>query len=129
MLAIDSNLIVRYLTGDHPIQSAKARTLIDGNKVFVSTTVLLEAQCVLRSVYLYTTVPLCTALRAFAGLPSVTLENAPLAAEALGWMENGMDFADALHLAKATECNRFITFDQRFIKAAKQQGIFRVRTP
>ena len=44
MLAIDTNLIVRYLTGDHPRQSAKAKALIDGNDVFVCTTVLLEAE-------------------------------------------------------------------------------------
>jgi predicted nucleic acid-binding protein len=42
MLAIDTNLIVRYLTGDHPRQSAKAKALIDGNDVFVCTTVLLD---------------------------------------------------------------------------------------
>jgi len=28
MLAIDTNLIVRYLTGDHPKQSPRARKLI-----------------------------------------------------------------------------------------------------
>ena len=44
MLAIDTNLIVRYLTGDHPRQSARAKALIDGNDVFVCTTVLLEAE-------------------------------------------------------------------------------------
>ena len=49
MLAIDTNLIVRYLTGDHPKQSAKAKALIDGNDVFVCTTVLLEADWVLRT--------------------------------------------------------------------------------
>ena len=41
MLAVDTNLIVRYLTGDHPGQSAKARAVIEGEDVFVSTTVLL----------------------------------------------------------------------------------------
>jgi len=70
MLAIDTNLIVRYLTGDHPRQSAKARALIDGNDVLVCTTVLLEAEWVLRSVYGYAPVPLAKALAAFAGLVS-----------------------------------------------------------
>jgi predicted nucleic acid-binding protein len=51
MLAIDTNLIVRYLTGDHPEQSPKARALIDSEDVFVCTTVLLETEWVLRSVY------------------------------------------------------------------------------
>jgi predicted nucleic acid-binding protein len=51
MLAVDTNLIVRYLTGDHPKQSAKARAVIDGEDVFVSTAVALETEWVLRRVY------------------------------------------------------------------------------
>ena len=51
MLAIDTNLIVRYLVGDDPGQAARARRLIDNNDVFICTTVLLETEWVLRSVY------------------------------------------------------------------------------
>ena len=74
MLAIDTNLIVRYLTGDHPRQSAKARALIDDNDVFVCTTVFLEAEWVLRSVYGYAPARLTRALAAFAGLARVSLK-------------------------------------------------------
>ena len=41
MQAIDTNVVVRYLTGDDPEQAAKARDVIDTGGVFVSTTVLL----------------------------------------------------------------------------------------
>jgi predicted nucleic acid-binding protein len=51
MLAIDTNLIVRYLVGDDLGQAARARRLIDNNDVFVCTTVLLETEWVLRSVH------------------------------------------------------------------------------
>ena len=40
MLAIDTNVFVRCLTGDHPIQSARAKALIEGEDVFVCTAVL-----------------------------------------------------------------------------------------
>jgi predicted nucleic-acid-binding protein len=129
MLAIDTNLIVRYLTGDHPRQSSQARTLIDSHAVFVSTTVLLETEWVLRSVYAYPAAQSCEALRAFAGLPGVTLEDAALAAEALQWMDGGMDFADALHLSKADGCDSFVTFDRRFARSAKRLGMSKVRMP
>jgi predicted nucleic acid-binding protein len=129
MLAIDTNLIVRYLTGDHPKQSAQARKLIDGEDVFVGTTVLLETEWVLRSVYDYTAAQLATALRAFAGLKHVTLEEAAVTAQALDWMERGIDFADALHLAKAAGCDAFVSFDQRFARAANRLGTVKVRTP
>src|ERR1700744_559927 len=129
MLAIDTNVIVRYLADDHPSQSARARALIDGEAVFVSATVLLETEWVLRSVYEYLARPLAKALRAFAGLPHVVIEDARFVAKALDWMEDGLDFADALHLARAKGCEAFVTFDQRFARTANRLGGITVRTP
>ncbi len=129
MLAIDTNVIVRYLTGDHPLQSAAARTLIDEDDVFVGTTVLLETEWVLRSVYGYDAAQLARALRAFAGLPRVTIAEPRLAAQALDWMEAGMDFADALHVAQADRCDAFISFDAALARAAKRVGALEVRAP
>jgi predicted nucleic acid-binding protein len=129
MLAIDTNVIVRYLTGDHPRQSAKARALIDGNDVFVCTTVLLETEWVLRSVYGHASARLASALAAFAGLARVKLEDPALIAKALSWMEKGMDFADALHLLKAEGCEAFLSFDQSFAKAANTLSELEVRAP
>ncbi len=129
MLAIDTNLIVRYLTGDHAEQSARARALVDKDAVFVSTTVLLETEWVLRGVYGYSADRLVEALRAFAGLPKVTVEDTPLAIRALDWMAAGMDFADALHLAGARNCDAFVTFDLRLARAANRMGTIKVRAP
>ena len=83
MLAVEPNLVVRYLTRDHPGQSAKARAVIDGEDVFVSTTVLLETDRVLRSVYGFDSARVCAALRGFAGLSRVSLEDPALVATAL----------------------------------------------
>jgi predicted nucleic acid-binding protein len=129
MLAVDTDVIVRYLTGDHPRQSAKARALIDGNDVFVCTTVLLETEWVLRSVYGHASARLASALAAFAGLARVKLEDPALIAKALSWMEKGMDFADALHLLKAEGCEAFLSFDQSFAKAANTLSELEVRAP
>ena len=107
MLAIDTNIVVRYLTADHPEQSPKAKALIDSEDVFVCTTVLLETEWVLRSVYDFASADIVKALTAFAGLPRVTLEDAPTAAAALDWTLKGLDFADALHLAKTQGCDGF----------------------
>ncbi len=129
MLAIDTNLIVRYLTGDHPKQSAKARALIDSEDVFISTTVMLETEWVLRSTYGYAPVDVCKALRAFAGLPRVSLEDPVLVSIALDGVDSGMDFADALHLGRADACDAFVTFDRKLIKAAKAAGSDKAREP
>jgi predicted nucleic-acid-binding protein len=129
MLAIDTNLIVRYLTRDHPAQSVQARGLIDAQDVFVCTMVLLESEWVLRSVYGFDRTTLVKALRGFAGLPHVTIEDAGLAARALDWMEVGIDFADALHLTRAAGCDGFVSFDRRFARAANRLGGIKVTAP
>jgi len=129
MLAIDTNLIIRYLVGDDPKQAARARNLIDGNEVFVCTTVLLETEWVLRSVYGFSAAQCAKALTGFAGLPRVSLEDAQAAAKALDWIVQGVDFADGLHLAKAEGCEAFISLDRGFVKAANALGGIKVRTP
>jgi predicted nucleic-acid-binding protein len=127
MLAIDTNLIVRYLTGDHPKQSARARALIDGQPVFAAITVILETEWVLRSTYEYSPADVARALRAFAGLPTVKVEDGAIVAAALDLAEKGMDFADALHLGKTAHCEGMATFDRKFVKAAKAAGYASVR--
>jgi predicted nucleic acid-binding protein len=127
MVAIDTNIIVRYLTGDHPQQSPKAKALIDSEDIFVCTTVLLETEWVLRSVYDFTAVGVANALSAFAGLPTVNLDEPALIAKALDWTVRGMDFADALHLAKAEGCDALVSFDRHFKKIAKEVSDIEVR--
>lgn len=127
MLAIDTNLVVRYLTNDHPKQSPRARTLIDGEAVFVSVTVMLEVEWVLCSTYEYRPADVARAIRSFAGLPTVTVEDGAVVAAALDLAERGMDFADALHLGKAAHCEGMASFDRKFVKAAKAAGYDNVR--
>jgi predicted nucleic acid-binding protein len=127
MLAVDTNLIVRYLTGDHPKQSPRARALIDGEPVFVGVTVVLEVEWVLRSTYEYRPADVTRALRAFGGLPTVTIEDGAAIATALDLAEKGMDFADALHLSRAAHCDGLASFDRRFVRAATAAGYDGVR--
>jgi predicted nucleic-acid-binding protein len=129
VLAVDTNIIVRYLTADHPEQFAKARALVDGEHIFVGATVLLETEWVLRRGYRFSRDRVIAALTAFAGLPRVTLEDPALAAKALDWMARGMDFADALHLAKADGCGAFVSFDQHFAMVANTISEVKVRAP
>ena len=128
MRAVDTNVVVRYLTGDQPEQAARAREVFRAGQVFVSTTVLLESDWVLRSVYGFTAPEVAVALRALAGLPGVAVENPVLLGQALDRTARGMDFADALHLGAAARCESMLTFDQRFIRAAAD-GPVSVREP
>lgn len=53
------------------------------------------------------------------GLPNVYLTNPVLIAQVIEWHKNGLDFADAFHLANSQNCSQFYTFDEKFIKRAK----------
>ena len=123
MHGVDTNVIVRYLAGDDPAQAATAHAVIGRKPIFVPRTVLLEAESVLRNVYDLPSEQAIPALRALAGLPNVSIENPELAAKAMDWAEAGMDFADALHLAAAAECEGFLTFDRRFARLGRVGGV------
>ncbi len=119
MKAIDTNIVVRFLTGeDHP-QTDIARKVVATETVFVATTVVLETAWVLRSVYGFERADVTRAIRAFAGLPKVELEDPERIVLALENADKGMDFADALHLGAAGHCEAFLTFDHKFIRAAE----------
>jgi predicted nucleic-acid-binding protein len=129
MLAIDTNIIVRLLTNDDAVQAEKARKLVAESEVFVTATVLLETEWVLRGAYGLAKADILTALRAFAGLPHVMLQDPVRAEKALTWAAAGMDFADALHLAGAEACEAFVTFDRQLVKLAGRVEDRVVREP
>ncbi|HKY82846.1 type II toxin-antitoxin system VapC family toxin [Novosphingobium mathurense] len=129
MRAIDTNIIVRFLTADDEKQARAARTAIESGDIFVPMTVMLESEWVLRSGYGFTADQIANGLRGLAGLPAVTVEEPLLLAQALDWMREGMDFADALHLAKSDGCSAFLTFDRKLMKAAKGRSPVTVAAP
>lgn len=127
MTAVDTNVVVRYLTGDDAAQARAARKLVDGGDIALSGTVLLETEWVLRSLYGYDREHVHAALTAFAGLSHVELDDPARAARALDWFAKGMDFADALHLAACKEGETFATFDRKLATAARKAGAGKVR--
>lgn len=118
MIAVDTNVVVRLLVGDDREQSRRARALFEKQTVLVVPTVLLEAEWVLRGAYDLKRSSIVSALRKLLGLENVQLGNAQAIAAALEWFEAGLDFADALHLALATDAEEFVTFDARLARRA-----------
>jgi hypothetical protein len=74
MLAVDTNVVVRYLANDDAAHAARAQRLLARDDVFVPLTVLLETEWVLRGVFGFPTADVVRALRGFAGLPRGTVE-------------------------------------------------------
>ncbi|MDZ7629141.1 MAG: type II toxin-antitoxin system VapC family toxin [Parvularculaceae bacterium] len=122
MRAIDTNVVIRFLTADDARDYKAARAVIEAGGVHVPLTVFLESEWVLRSAYGLSRVEIADGLAGLAGLPAVSVEEPAMLAMALGWMRDGMDFADALHLAKAKDCTSFLTFDRKLAKLAKKRS-------
>ena len=118
MRAIDTNIVVRLLTGDDPLQAKTARAVVEAGDVFIGSTVVLETEWVLRGGYGFSPEAIAKGLRGLFGLPAITLEEPVEVGEALEWMERGMDFADALHVARSAHCSAFISFDRKLAKRA-----------
>ena len=129
MISIDANVLVRFVVNDDREQARRARALIASHDVFVPTSVLLETEWVLGSNYKITGREMFGTLRAFLSLPRVFAEDEKAARSALDWAEQGMDFADALHLARSTGCEAFASFDRGLRRTAAKVGALTVRAP
>lgn len=122
MRAIDTNVIVRLLTADDAQQAKAARAVIEAGDIFIGSTVVLETEWVLRAGYGFTADKIAQGFRGLFGLAAITLEEPAEIGQALDWLANGMDFADALHLARSSHCSAFLSFDRRLVKRAKYTG-------
>jgi len=122
MIAFDTNLLVRAVVADDPAQVAIVQRLIMQDSVFISRTVLLETEWVLRSVYVKSRVEILEFFRALLEVDNTEIEDSQKVGYALDWYELGADFADALHLAI---CGFAVlhTLDKGFCKTASEAGL------
>lgn len=119
MIAVDTNVLVRYLAGDDDAQRTRVLRLFEEELLFVPVTVLLEAEWVLRAIYRLRPNRIMKGFEALAGVQTVTLQSRQEVLRAIAWCSGGLDFADALHLATAREATRLLTLDRAFIKRSK----------
>jgi predicted nucleic-acid-binding protein len=129
MTGVDTNIIVRLLTGDDPGQSEKARAVLKKADVFVPETVMLETEWVLRHAYGFETKAIHDAFTKLCGLPNIILPNPHRMQTALQWYAEGLDFADALHLASSQGCRAFFSFDRKLVRNAEGRGQCKVKEP
>lgn len=120
MIALDTNVLARYLLNDDAAQAEAAETLLSsGERFFVPLTVWLELVWVLEC-YDCSREEIAKALRHLPGLPDLQTSDTLALLRALNGFEGGTDFADALHLALSSHAQAFATFDQALIKGAKR---------
>lgn len=124
MLALDTDVLVRFLVQDDQAQFERAQKLIrresrDGDAVLISLLVLLKTEWVLRSRY---ALPKADIFAAFSGLlDSIELhfEDEHASEEALfTWKDSSADFADCLISVRhrALGCRATASFDAKALK-------------
>jgi len=119
MIAVDTNIIIRFLTHDDDRQYKKAFSIFNKQEVFIADTVILETEWVLRYAYQFSPEDICIALLNLFGLDNVHLSNPGSIAQAIEWHRAGLDFSDALHLTQCQQYEKLYTFDKGFSSRAK----------
>jgi predicted nucleic-acid-binding protein len=111
--AVDTNILARFYLRDDAAQARVAAGVLSAGDVFVSKTVILELEWVLRYVADQPEDKVIDCLAHLIALPGITVEDRDEIEAALGCCRNGIDFADALHLAASKACTELLTFDDR----------------
>lgn len=119
MIAIDTNILVRLVTNDDPTQAQRITGLLQDQAVFIPKTVLLELEWVLRFSYVLDRQIILSTLKRILSTENFTIENTSAIEQAMQWYEQGLDLADAMHLASSQHVDQFISFDKKLIKKAR----------
>ncbi len=129
MIAVDTNILLRTIMRDDAKQAAAAEKLLGDEEFFVPSTVWLELEWALRSIFKLPAPAIQAAMRILLGMNRMHSDISGEVSAALDRYALGYDFADALHLALAGSCKRFATFDKALVKAARRETSIEVFSP
>jgi predicted nucleic-acid-binding protein len=124
MIGLDSNILVRYLTQDDPIQLPKAtaiieRRLTEENPGFVCIVAMAETVWVLDRAYGLAMHEIAAAIERMLQTDVLVVENEQEVFTAMIALKEGHgSFADALivELGARVGCSRTLTFDQKALR-------------
>jgi predicted nucleic-acid-binding protein len=118
MIAIDTNILVRIVTNDSPEQVQQAAKILSQHRIFIPKTVILELEWVLRFSYKLNLSVISTTVQTILSTDNFIIEQHSAITQALQWYQQGMDFADALHLSASLHAEQFASFDKKLLKKA-----------
>src|ERR1017187_5302162 len=129
MTAVDTNIVVRLVTGDDPKQTHAARRVVTTGPIWIAKTVWLETFWGLRSVHGYDDTAIHDAFTELLALDNEQAEDEASVAAPLALIAHGLDFADALHLSSRPAGAAFASFDRSLVRCANRAGAPKVSTP
>jgi predicted nucleic-acid-binding protein len=124
MIALDTNVVVRFLVEDDPKHGERASALIRtaiaaGDRLFVAQVVVCELVWVLESAYALARAEIVPVLRGLIAAEHLELETADAIRRAVDAYANGRgDLADYLirEQAQAAGCSGVATFDRALLR-------------
>ncbi len=125
MIAIDTNVVLRFLVADDPHQAEMASDCV-ASGIFVSHSVLMETEWVMRTVYRLGRERIADSLSDFIELGKVEVEYRDDLRWALKRYRLGADWAGLLHLIASRPHAAFVTFDRSLPKDAGKAAPIRI---
>lgn len=121
---IDTNILVRMLTQDHPQESLIAEAFFRENDVVITNQTLCEMCWVLRRVYRFSTSELRQAIAALRGAETITVDRDAVDL-GLSFLEAGGDFPDAIIIREGAKMGAglYATFDRKAAARAGRHGL------
>lgn len=127
MRALDTNVLARFFVDDaDDAQASRQRPMAQAalaQRAFVSATVVLELEWVLRGFYGFSPADVSLVLRSLTQIEHITLEDRDALLVALDAFDSGLEFADALHVARSSRASSFLTFDRKLAKRAARTAL------
>ena len=127
MIGLDTNVLVRYVAQDEPVQSARASALIESLSAsspgFVAMVSVVELVWVLQSCFKASKAEIVAVIETLLRTKELKVERAEIIWQALRrFPQANADFADCLieRCAHAADCEYTVTFDS---KAARTAGM------
>lgn len=123
MTALDTNVLVRYLTQDDETQFLKVLRMLNRKRAtfFVCDLVLVETDWVLRSLYEWSVIEVADAFARLTTIHNLAFENEGRLRASLRALREGADLADELlvRICRNHGAKNFATFDKEIIRRHK----------
>jgi predicted nucleic-acid-binding protein len=124
MIGLDTNILVRYLVRDDPIQTLQATDVIErrltaADPGFISTVAMAETAWVLERTYGVPSPAIAAAVERLIEIESLVVENEPEVFLAMTALKEGRgSFADALigALGAKAGCSTTLSFDRAALR-------------
>jgi predicted nucleic-acid-binding protein len=121
MIGLDTNVLVRYITLDDPVQAARAAQIIERQLTldkpgFVSLVTMVEVAWVLESFYEFSDEQIAAAIERMLQTPALSVQNEREVFTAMIALRNNTtSFSDALigALGAWAGCSSTLTFDRK----------------